>query len=353
MLTIALIVGVAYFLIAIILTSAVKKDSTSPSEDFRVSLIIPARNEGKDLPRCLDSIEKLRCPEDNLQVILIDHGSQDNTLKLMKDFKRKSRFRVDIITVEYDEESSCKAEALRMGIETAEGEVLAFADAEANFGPDWLQGMMGYIKSGFQLVAGPVLIEGEEIFAQLQRYDWLFLCAVGAGFAGLKMPQSAFGKNLVITKDLYQKAGGFPRGRVWTEDLELLKRCRGLGKIGFTMFPQCAVSSLPMETLKDFFRQRMRWLKGGLSCDAPGLIAMGAALLMDVFIIVGIFTSLKLLFPLLLIKFASDWIIMNRHIGMYGLKATWKTLPLYTLFSVFYHLALLAMLPAAKNLRWR
>ena len=54
-----------------------------------VSVIIPTYNRGKMLSECVDSI--LKSTYTNLEVLIVDNNSTDNTVELMQDrFERKS-----------------------------------------------------------------------------------------------------------------------------------------------------------------------------------------------------------------------------------------------------------------------
>lgn len=352
--TLIVLIGLTYVIMAVVIWAGMKTDWAAPADDFRVSIIIPAKNEKRDLPRSLASIEKLDYPPDKLQVILVNHGSTDGTLKLMEDFKNSSRFNVTIVNLKGSgDRDSRKSEALIAGVEAAEGEVFAFIDAECEFAPEWLKSMTGRLKSGYDMLGGAVVIEGQSIFARLQRMDWLFLCSAGYGFAGLGTPQSLFGKNMVITKELYQRVGGFTKTPVWTEDLELVNRAASSGRIAFTMAPECAVKSLPAENLSDFFRQRLRWLNGVRYVRAAGLFALAAAILTDIFILYGFFFNAVTFIFLFVLRILGDSLILKRAVKSYGPKSCWYYLPLYVLFSVFYHIGLAVITPFVKKLRWR
>ncbi|NQS98825.1 MAG: glycosyltransferase [candidate division Zixibacteria bacterium] len=353
-LTIILIVGAFYILFALILSLSQQFGEPHPSADLSVSLIIPARNEARDLHRLFDSLNKLDYPADKLQIILVDHRSTDGTYALMKQFKRSSKFPLKIIRIESETQGAAyKTEALTAGVKAASGEALTFIDAECRFQPGWLKAMSGMLKSGYDMAGGMIMMEGESFFAALQRMDWIFLCAAGSGFSGLKIPQSLFGKNLIITRRLYLKSGGFPNKKAWTEDLELVKRCAGKGKITLNLSPQCAVHSLPARNLSEFFRQRIRWLKGSPSVRIPGLLAMASALAMDAVFIAGLFHSTTLALFALLMKIIGDWLILRKSLKNLNINNEIILIPFYSLFSILYQLTLVILTPIVKNLRWR
>jgi len=352
--TILFILSGLYFIYSVILVSGIGHDTPESSDKYRVSLIIPARNEENDLKRCFWSIALLDYPQNKLQVILVDHGSSDDTLKLMHEFASTAKFRTEIVEVDYQEGESCKSQALREGIKLADGEIFAFIDAETGFGPEWLKGMVGLLEDGYDMGGGAVYIENGSSFKEMQKYDWLFIASIGAGFAGLARPQSVFGKNMVIKRNLYEKSGGFSQNKVWTEDLELVNRCRRVkGRIGFSMSEKCGVYSIAADSWKSFFRQRIRWLKGGVKIGFPGIVAMITALLMDLAVVASLFLGLKYFIVVFGFKTISDYLVFGRATKEYQLKNYKFIIPVYSMFSVVHHWIMLFFICTNKDLKWR
>lgn len=89
-----------------------------------VSVIVPVYNGEKYIRKCIDSI--LNQTFKNLECIVIDDGSTDKTLKVLKKY---SDPRLKVITKVNSGVSSCR----NLGIEKAKGKYLDFVDAD-----DWL-----------------------------------------------------------------------------------------------------------------------------------------------------------------------------------------------------------------------
>ena len=56
---------------------------------MKVSIIITARNEEKYLPMLFEDILNQTYPLQNIEVVLMDSNSMDNTRKLMEEFKHE------------------------------------------------------------------------------------------------------------------------------------------------------------------------------------------------------------------------------------------------------------------------
>lgn len=96
----------------------------------KISIIVPVYNAEKYLPICLDSIVSQTYK--NLQIILVDDGSTDKSSKICDTYaEADSR----ILTIHQENHGAVYAR--NIGIENAEGEYIAFADAD-----DWLESNM-------------------------------------------------------------------------------------------------------------------------------------------------------------------------------------------------------------------
>ena len=353
-LIIMLVVGGVYVLLLLLLSLRVDVKEPAPADTAKISLIIPAKNEEEHLPRCLESLGKLDYPSDKLEIILVNHRSSDSSGGLMEQFQRNSRFSVKVVSLTGEDKLKIgKAEALLAGVECASGEVYAFIDAECRFAAGWLKAMAGQLAGGLDFAGGAIMMEDGGLFGCLQRLDWLFLAAVGSGFAGYGCPQSLFGKNMIITRDLYDKSGGFVKEMVWTEDLDLVKRSYGKGTIGLNMGGSCAVYSVPAQTLKDFFLQRLRWIRGGRRIHPAGMAAMIFALGTNLFIIVSVLFDYRISLLLFVLKVLGDWIILRQALRIHGMSGSLIGVPFYSVFAIIYQTVLVVLSLFVKQPRWR
>ncbi len=88
-----------------------------------ISVIIPVYNVEKYLARCLDSI--IYQAYSNLEIILVDDGSPDNSGKICDDYAEKDN-RVRVIHKENGGVSSAR----NIGIEVAKGDYITFVDSD-------------------------------------------------------------------------------------------------------------------------------------------------------------------------------------------------------------------------------
>lgn len=89
-----------------------------------VSVIIPTYNRVDFVQRAIDSVCRQTYP--CAEIIVVDDGSTDNTLKLLKAIKGKSRIPLTVIHTE----NSGVAAARNLGIKNARYDIIAFLDSD-------------------------------------------------------------------------------------------------------------------------------------------------------------------------------------------------------------------------------
>ena len=107
--------------------SKLQSSSNNDKNDIAVSIIIPVYNNEKFLKKCLESV--INQSIENIEIICIDDGSTDNSLKILKKYESQDK-RIKIIS----QMNSGAAIARNKGIDLANGEYILFLDSD-----DWLE----------------------------------------------------------------------------------------------------------------------------------------------------------------------------------------------------------------------
>ena len=94
-----------------------------------VSIIIPAFNEQSCIQSAIASC--LECSYSNLEVIIVDDGSSDDTFAEAKAFAEKAT--VPRIRLFKQQQNSGKAQALNRGLNEAHGSIVVTLDADTRF----------------------------------------------------------------------------------------------------------------------------------------------------------------------------------------------------------------------------
>lgn len=104
-----------------------------------VTIIIPVYNTEKYLEKCLNSV--LEQSHKNLEIILINDGSTDNSLNICKEFQKLDN-RIKII----NQENNGVSVARNKGLDIASGEYIAFIDSDDFIEKNMIETMLNNIK---------------------------------------------------------------------------------------------------------------------------------------------------------------------------------------------------------------
>ena len=103
-----------------------------------ISCVIAAFNEEKYISRCLNSLGHQELEHnDQLEIIVIDDGSSDDTREKVKNFK-------NVKLLNKDHEGA--GPARNLGVKFARGEILVFVDADMEFEREFVKNLIAPIK---------------------------------------------------------------------------------------------------------------------------------------------------------------------------------------------------------------
>lgn len=100
-----------------------------------ISVIVPVYNVEKYLDRCIESI--VNQTYKNLEIILVDDGSPDNSLKMCDDWAKKDK-RIKVI----HKKNSGVSSARNAGMNKSKGEWITFVDADDYIEPTYVEDML-------------------------------------------------------------------------------------------------------------------------------------------------------------------------------------------------------------------
>ncbi|MGN1299295.1 MAG: glycosyltransferase family 2 protein [Candidatus Scatovivens sp.] len=113
----------------------------------KISVIVPCFNEEKALSLFyeeLNKISKEEFKESEFEIILVDDGSKDNTLKVIKNLKQKDE---RIVLISFSRNFGKEA-AILAGLDNATGDYVVMMDADMQDPPSLLRKMYDIVKGG-------------------------------------------------------------------------------------------------------------------------------------------------------------------------------------------------------------
>jgi rSAM/selenodomain-associated transferase 2 len=193
----------------------------------RISIIIPVLNEASNIFGAIACTQ----PSTNIEVIVVDGGSQDDSDKIASDFN------VTII-------SSLPGRAVQMnkGAKLAKGDILLFLHADTRL-PIGFDVMIRTALQKTGTVAGAFALRIDAEVASLRLVEW----GVNMRSRFWQMPYGD--QAIFLTKETFNKIGNFPE-LPFMEDFEIMRRLKRIGRI--TIIPVPVITSA------------RRWLQKGI-----------------------------------------------------------------------------------------
>jgi chlorobactene glucosyltransferase len=217
-----------------VLSPAASADCNPPL----VSIIVPARNEGRNLPSCLECLLRQDYPAGHLNIVIIDDDSTDDTFAVGTSFARRSQH-VKIVACPPLPPRWCgKPHACWVGtrLSSAQVEWLCFIDADVQAEPRLIASAVAAAAS--QRLALLSLAPRQRLGSFAERLIipcGLYLMAFCQDLESVQSPDSnratASGQFMLIRRDVYESVGGHAAVHdAICEDLELallIKRAGG------------------------------------------------------------------------------------------------------------------------------
>jgi cellulose synthase/poly-beta-1,6-N-acetylglucosamine synthase-like glycosyltransferase len=270
-----------------------------------ISIIAPAYNEENSIVDSIQSLLQLEYPD--YQVIVVNDGSKDNTLKKVIDhysmklvpFEALGELSTKPINGLYmspkypsllliDKLNGGKADAINAGINFAKNSIVMVIDADSILDRDCLLKITRPFMEDKNVVAvGGIIrvVNGSEVkkgfilnvglpktwLGKFQVVEYLRAFLFGrTGFDSINGILIISGALMCLSKDAVIKVGGFLTGSIG-EDMEIITRMQRILRLEN---PDTKIVSIPdpvcwteaPENLKILRRQRSRWQKGTVEC---------------------------------------------------------------------------------------
>lgn len=126
-------------------------------EDIYLSVVIPAYNEEKRLPKTLADIDKYLSKQSyNYEIVVVNDGSKDRTVEVTKSLMPGIN---NLRIVDYKENHG-KGYVVRLGMLEAKGRYRLFTDADNSTSINQVEKMWPFFEKGFDIVIGSRDVKG-------------------------------------------------------------------------------------------------------------------------------------------------------------------------------------------------
>jgi poly-beta-1,6-N-acetyl-D-glucosamine synthase len=226
----------------------------------KISIIIPARNEERNIARLLISLSEQDYPKELTEVIVVDDHSNDNTATIIQKFPW-----VKLVQLKDDAINSYKKKAVETGIATATGQLIITTDADCWCPPTWVSTIVSFYEEKHPVfIAAPVSIEcSSRLVEFFQAYDFAVLQGITAASVYKNTHSMSNGANQAYERTAFYEVSGFAGidHIASGDDMLLMHKVwkKYPTRVQYLKSQDAIVHTQPAKTWKEFFRQRIRW----------------------------------------------------------------------------------------------
>lgn len=225
-----------------------------------VSVIIPVFNEGKYISKCIESILEQDYPKDDLEVLMVDGMSSDQTRSIISSFAEKYPF-IHLL----DNPNRIVPYAMNIGIRAAKGEILIRLDGHASYPENYISELVrwhGLLPDAWDIggVCETRVVNSNTVSESIAKVmsdkfgvgNSAFRTGVNADY--IEADTVPFGS---YKSFVFDKIGLYNEKLARVQDIELNKRIkRAGGKIYLVPTIHCVY--IPRDNYKDFFLNRYK-----------------------------------------------------------------------------------------------
>ena len=311
----------------------------------KISVLIPFRNEAESLPRIIQSIKNsIKLP---MEIIFINDHSEDSGLA----FLQQQVNELPITLVSLPDQKFGKKEALRYGMEHAQGDYYLTLDADVFFGPNYFSELEKLPTAHLWIL--PAILIGRSKKQLWQEIDLHIMNAINVGLYGLFRPVIASGANLLFSKSAFLASDDYSSHQHISsgDDLFLLRDFRKNNKdVRLISDPSLAVYTYAPEGLVAFLHQRIRWISKTSKVKdhfATSLGVIQTVLSLIFYTLLGMYLFKEefseMLF-LLIVKTGLDLIFYAPYFFRFKRIHSWVIIPLYEVIFPLYNVFLLTLI---------
>lgn len=212
----------------------------------KISVVIPVKNKEGVIGKCLEAVFSQSVKP--FEVIVVDGHSSDKTVEETKKFA---------VRIFYEDHSTVGG-ARQVGLENANGEYVAFTDADCIPETNWLEILIKEFGDDVIGVGGGRKNTGKGIWERsiailMNTFVGSASSVQGRLFKEKRFVKSISGCNCVYRRKTLMEIGGFNVALSVNEDTELNRRLTKIGKLLYT--PSAVVLHDQSRGLKDFARR--------------------------------------------------------------------------------------------------
>lgn len=233
-----------------------------------VTVMVPAHNESIVLKKTMEALIKFDYPKDRYEIIVVNDNSTDDSAQVLKTIQHNNpSAKIIVINTDRVVGGKGKSNALNIALSVASGSVIAIYDADNTPEKQALKILVENLMSDDKLGAVIGKFRTRNKYASLlTRFvnieTLAYQCMNQAGRFFFFKLCTIPGTNYVIRRELIDQMGGWDVNAL-AEDTEISFRLYRMGYY-IKFIPQAVTWEQEPQKLKQWFKQRTRWVKGNL-----------------------------------------------------------------------------------------
>ena len=243
------------FLLFIFLFSRFIKKKIYHVFEPNVSVIIPTYNEERNIKACLDSLFASDYPKDKIEVIIVDDGSTDKTIDIIKGYDVKV----------LRQKHLGKVDALNKGVSFSSNDVVITLDADTCIESSCLREVVKpFQEIDVGATNGAIRIgNNNNLLTIFQNIEYHYNNLIRNSFSTVfKNGVWFFGALACYRRNVLREIGFFKKD-TYTEDMDIAMEMRRKGYRIVHVCDALCYTTVP-RSFTGLFKQRSRWWVGGL-----------------------------------------------------------------------------------------
>ena len=243
-----------------------KFDNKALDNAVFISIIVPARNEEKNIVALMEALLSQSYSKEKYEIIVIDDHSTDHTRQMIEALNNNQIKIIDLKQRLHPTEiNSYKKKAIEIGVTEAKGKLIVTTDADCVMGRNWLSTIAAFFQE-FQpkMIVMPVLMQsGRSLLGWFQCLDFICLQGITGAAVYKRWHGMGNGANLAYTKQAFETINGYESvdhiasGDDYFLIQKMKKKFRG--DVYYLKSNEAIVSTKPETSLSGFLKQRIRW----------------------------------------------------------------------------------------------
>ncbi|BAZ68816.1 MAG: glycosyltransferase [Pelatocladus maniniholoensis HA4357-MV3] len=234
-----------------------QSNNTMTTDTFlpNVSVVIPIYNCETDLPELINCLFAQTYPKELVEYLLVDNNSSDRTLELLQQTAKTSPILIRVLSENKIQSSYA---ARNRGIRAANGQIIAFTDADCRPQAEWLKLLVApFVNNDVAIVAGEITaLPGNSLLEQFAENQQTLSQKHTLNHKFYPYGQTA---NLAIRRQALEKAGLFRPYLTTGGDADICWRIQqeNIGRLQFAT--EAIVKHRHRTTLKELQSQWRRY----------------------------------------------------------------------------------------------